>query len=388
MILKFSINYFLFFSTIAVSVPYLQVLLREEGFSSSEIGLLLGFFEVTGIIGPLIAGWAADKIGRYRFLILILSLGSGVTLFALNRSGTFLFAGTILVLFGLLYRPIPSLQDALSSRLLRDPVKQYGSVRIWGSVGFIVISLVLQLLGILNSNDPGRIVSIFALVMGLFFVSTVSLPEVKTKSINKDRRIRASLNTFSSIPLLFWIALATAFFIKLGLTGYYSFFTLFLKESYQINGVSAIWAIGALAEMPMLLWGSRLILRYGSSSMLVLSVIGASIRMFIYASGLPLPVIITGQMLHAFSFGLIHITIVSIINNSVPKNIRALAMSIYGGIGFGLAGFIGSSLNGYILENSGFTTLYIFCGIITLVPLLFIFLFRKSIGTESFQTHL
>lgn len=196
------------------------------------------------------------------------------------------------------------------------------------------------------------------------------------------------MNTFSSIPLLFWVALATAFFIKLGLTGYYSFFTLFLKESYQMNGVSAIWAIGALAEMPMLLWGSRLILRYGSSSMLVLSVIGASIRMFIYASGLPLPVIITGQMLHAFSFGLIHITIVSIINNSVPKNIRALAMSIYGGIGFGLAGFIGSSLNGYILENSGFTTLYIFCGIITLVPLLFIFLFRKSIGTESFQTHL
>lgn len=96
MILKFSINYFLFFSTIAVSVPYLQVLLREQGFSSSEIGLLLGFFEVTGIIGPLIAGWAADKIGRYRFLILILSLGSGVTLLRLREAALFCLPGQFL----------------------------------------------------------------------------------------------------------------------------------------------------------------------------------------------------------------------------------------------------------------------------------------------------
>jgi len=389
-VFKFSINYFLFFSTIAVSVPYLQVLLKLQGFSPADIGFLLGLFEVTGILGPLAAGWIADRIGKYRFMILVLSAGSGTALFALEKSGSFLSAAFVLILFGLLYRPVPSLQDALSSRLLEDPIRQYGKVRIWGSGGFIFISLFLQFSGILNGDDPGRIVELFAFVTGLFFISTLTLPEVEkpgdlSDKISGHREKPVSSLVLSSLPLMYWMALTAAFFIKLGLTGYYSFFTLFLKESYHVGGVSAIWAIGAVAEIPMLLWGSRLVIRFGSYSMLVLAVIGASLRLFIYASGLPLPVIISGQVLHAFSFGLIHITVISIINHLVPKTGRAVAMSIYGGIGFGLAGFIGSSINGLILEYRGFPALYLFSAVMTLVPLGPLFFLKRKLSGVNLE---
>ncbi len=390
-VFKFSINYFLFFSTIAVSVPYLQVLLKLQGFSPADIGFLLGLFEVTGILGPLAAGWIADRIGKYRFMILVLSAGSGTALFALEKSGSFLSAAFVLILFGLLYRPVPSLQDALSSRLLEDPIRQYGKVRIWGSGGFIFISLFLQFSGILNGDDPGRIVELFALVTGLFFMSTLTLPEVEMpgdlpgKASGHEEKPASLVPVLSSLPLMYWMALTAAFFIKLGLTGYYSFFTLFLKESYHVGGVSAIWAIGAVAEIPMLLWGSRLVIRFGSYSMLVLAVIGASLRLFIYASGLPLPVIISGQVLHAFSFGLIHITVISIINHLVPKTGRAVAMSIYGGIGFGLAGFIGSSINGLILEYRGFPALYLFSAVMTLVPLGPLFFLKRKLSGVNLE---
>lgn len=168
MLFKFGINYFLFFSMVAVSAPYLQVLLRSRGFSSLNIGLLLGIFEVTGIAGPILAGWVSDRIGRYRFVLLILAAGSGIAFFILGRTEVLWTASAALVVFGTLYRPIPSLQDALSSRSISNPLRDYGIVRIGGSLGFIGTSLFIQFSGILNVPTPGRIVVVFITLTIMF----------------------------------------------------------------------------------------------------------------------------------------------------------------------------------------------------------------------------
>ncbi len=358
--------------------PYLQVMLSGKGFNPAEIGLLLGFYEVTGVLGPLSAGWAADKMGRYRFPVLLLSFFSSFALFLFGYSVTVLTAGAALVLFGLFYRPIPSLQDALASRTLDDPLKNYGTVRIWGSIGFIVVSLGLQISGFLEGASVLRIILLFSGLMCLLFLSTLTLAEVRPEIPTAVQSAKRPVLS-SGIPFPFWVALATAFFIKAGLTGYYSFFSLYLKDVYSLRNISGIWAIGAMAEIPMLLWGSRLVIRFGPAATLALSAAGAALRMFIYAAELPLPFILFAQLFHAFSFGLIHITVVSIINHSVAKNRRAFAMSVYGGIGFGLAGFIGSSISGYILDRFGFPALYVFSGSVTLLPLVPVVLFRRSL---------
>lgn len=393
MLFKFGLNYFLFFSTIAVIAPYLQVILKTKGFSPTGIGLLLGFYELSGIAGPLLAGWIAEKIGRYRLLMLVFSLAVGGLLFFLGLSSSFVCAGFSLVLFGLFYRPIPSLQDALASRVLHNPVKSYGNVRIWGSIGFVFISLVLQFTGFPDVPSSFGIIFVFSVFAFFLFLSTLMLPEVHQVSEQSEKENEHlvlqngnSPHLFSGLTLPFLLALITAFFIKMGLTGYYSFFSLFLQNTYHLQSVSGIWAIGALAEIPMILWGSRLVTRFGPAAMLTLSVIGASLRLFIYASGLPLQVILAAQLLHAFSFGLIHITMISIINHTIRPHRRAFAMSLYGGIGFGLAGFIGSSISGYVLQRFGFSALYIFSGSITLVPLPFIFFFRRRMEAVSFKT--
>ncbi len=379
--LKFSANYFLFFSTIAVIAPYLQVLLRNKGFSSPDIGLLLGFYEISGIAGPLLAGVAAEKSGKYRFPLLILSFSIGGVLFLLGLSAGFISAGVSLVVFGLFYRPIPSLQDALASRSLHNPVKDYGSVRIWGSIGFITISLSIQIFHLIDTSSSFQIISIFGIFSTLLFISTLLLPEVE-RNTPKAVHVLEFLHPSGRLTLPFYLALLSAFFIKMGLSGYYSFFTLYLQDVYSLKGVSGIWALGAMAEIPMILWGSRLVTRFNPAAMLVLSVLGSAARLFIYAAGLPLPFVLAAQLLHAFSFGLIHITVISVINHTVKPHRRAFAMSLYGGIGFGLAGFIGSSISGYVLGSFGFKMLYIFCGVVTLVPLVPVFIFRKRVETE------
>ncbi len=384
MVLRFSINYFIFFAAMATVVPYLQQILKMQGFRAYEIGLLLGIFEITGIFGPLLVGWLADKIGKYRFILLVLTFGSGVSfLFFIFNIG-FIAALMVLILFGMMYRPIASLTDALASRTLTDVVRQYGRARIWGSIGFVGISFFYQIWGFLDTSSPVRIVTVFLVLMTALFLSNLSLPKIKMsknligRRYKPDAEKRESLfKVITSMPASFWIGISAAFIIKMGMSGYYSFFSIYLNDIYNLKGISGVWGIGALAEIPVVLWGSKFVVRYGAAKMLGLAAVGTVLRMFIYAIAPPLPVMLMGQLLHALSFGLLHITIIVLINHQISEKSRALAMAIFGGISYGLAGFIGSSLSGFILDSYGFSKMYFFCGVVTLGAVFLAVRFRK-----------
>jgi MFS transporter, PPP family, 3-phenylpropionic acid transporter len=386
LVLRFSINYFIFFATIATVVPYLQQILNIQGFKAHEIGLLLGFYEITGVFGPLLIGWFADKIGKYRIILLALAIGSGAAFYFLIFNIGFSGAAIVLILFGMMYRPIASLTDALASRTLPHAIRQYGSARIWGSIGFVGISFVYQIWGFLDTASSERIIMVFLILMSMLFISNLTLPVITENPKNgKSNSISTSVTKekyhlkkqIASMPLVFWIGISTAFLIKMGISGYYSFFSIYLNEVYNIESVSGIWGLGAIAEIPVILWGSRLVLRYGVAKMLGLAALGTVIRMVIYALTPPFPIMLAGQLLHALSFGLLHITIIVLISHSIPEKSKALAMAIFGGLSYGLAGFIGSVFSGFILESFGFSTMDFFCAAITLSAVFLVLSFRK-----------
>jgi len=368
----------------ATVVPYLQQILKMHGFSASEIGFLLGVFEVTGVFGPLLIGWFADRIGKYRSILLVLTMGAGLSFFLFVFNIGFIGTVMVLIFFGIMYRPIASLTDALASRTLSDVVKEYGQARIWGSIGFVGISFFYQIWGFLDSSSSYRIVIVFSVLMVMLFISNLSLPQIqkistsedKKKLVTKDGKTKI-LATIVSMPSVFWVGIAAAFFIKMGMSGYYSFFSIYLHDIYNLKGISGIWGIGALAEIPVILWGSRYVVRYGVAKMILLAAVGTVIRMLIYALVPPLPIILIGQVLHALSFGLLHVTIIVMINNQISNKSRALAMAIFGGISYGLAGFIGSSLSGLILDGFGFSVMYLFCTSVIMGAIFIITIFRR-----------
>ena len=386
MVLRFSINYFIFFAAMATVVPYLQQILKMQGFRAYEIGLLIGIFEITGIFGPLLTGWFADRIGKYRLILLILTVGSGASFLFFIFDISFTAALLVLILFGIMYRPMASLTDALASRTLTDVVKQYGHARIWGSIGFVGISFFYQLWGFLDTFSPVRIVTVFLVLMTALFMSNLSLPKIQISKTLKSQRNKpdtekkeSPFKVITSMPAPFWIGISAAFIIKMGMSGYYSFFSIYLNDIYNLKGVSGVWGIGALAEIPVILWGSKFVVRYGVAKMLGLAAVGTVLRMFIYAIAPPFPLMLTAQLLHALSFGLLHITIIVLINHQIPEKSRALAMAIFGGISYGLAGFIGSSLSGFILDSYGFSMMYFFCGAVILGAVFLVVRFRKQI---------
>ena len=82
------ISFFFVYSIFAIVNPYLQVLLRNSGYSYEAVGVLLGIFEVAGIVGPLIVGRIVDRTGRLKDTVLVATATTALGLILLVRGGS------------------------------------------------------------------------------------------------------------------------------------------------------------------------------------------------------------------------------------------------------------------------------------------------------------
>ena len=152
---RFSNFYFFYFSTIGVLVPYWSVYLKYLGFNAVQIGELVAILVATKLVGPNIIAGFADRISlRHGHSLGVLRLASGATLgifclmYAIEPSSSgatdqFLWVAVITFGFSLFWNAcIPQMEAAALNHLAHERYK-YGSIRLWGSVGFIVAVVAL-----------------------------------------------------------------------------------------------------------------------------------------------------------------------------------------------------------------------------------------------------
>jgi len=93
--------------------------------------------------------------------------------------------------------------------------------------------------------------------------------------------------------------------------------------------------------------------RLGEKRLLVIALFLSSIRWIIYAK-VQLPwVIFSLQWLHGFSFAAIHTVTVKLILKIAPQTMQVSAQSLYSAFNFGLGGFFGSLIMGFLFDYFG-----------------------------------
>ena len=356
-------NYLFLFVSWAILSPYLQLYLKARGFSPSRIGLLLGAFELAGVAGPMITGRIADRHAAYRPLLSAAFVVSAACFLPLQFTTLFPVALAALVVMGLSYRSTIPLLDSLVTRVLPDPTRQYGRLRVAGSFGFILISLFLQLSGLVTGDSALPILVAFCAAAAAAAGAAVFLP----------RGHRLAAHTGSPHPSTtgfdarFWTVLAVIFLGRFGIAAYYSFFSLYLKQTFPGTGVSMLWAIGPAAEIITIWFSGRLIRRWGIRVMLTVSLAAISVRLCLFVAAPVLAVVAAAQVLHAFTFGTFHTTAVAWVNGRVSPERRGMGMSIYNAVGTGLPTVIATSLGGYVLQARGFTGRFLSYAVVPLL---------------------
>jgi MFS transporter, PPP family, 3-phenylpropionic acid transporter len=359
----FLANYFLLFASFAILTPYLQLYLKARGFSPSRIGLLLGILELAGITGPIVLSRLADSRRAYRSLLAVVLVVSAAAFVPLQLTTLFPVYVLCLALMGFSYRSTAPLLDSAVSRVLSDPRRQYGRFRVAGSIGFIVVSLLLLFGRFVSSDAPFSILAAFGVSSLLASGAAFLLPAVP--KLPPHPRGGTAEGTSGAFGFGFWVIIGVVFLGRFGMGAYYSFFSLYLRDTFAASDsggssiVSLMWAIGSVAEIATMWFSGRLIRRWGLRAMLIVSLAAITFRLGLFVLAPSLLVIAFAQLLHALTFGTFHTAAVAYVNARIPAERRGLGMAIYNAVGIGLASFVASLAGGYVLEAHGYAALFL-----------------------------
>jgi PPP family 3-phenylpropionic acid transporter len=383
--MNLGIVYFFAFTVYGVASPYLSVLVRDLGYAPSVVGLLLGLFEVAGIVGPFFIGRFSDSLGRYRPGLFLVLLMVPLALIPLLLWRTILVSAFALVLLAFGIRSIIPLLDAATTLLLSNK-DDYGKIRSIGSFSFVLMALFLQFTPVLKPQTATAIgiwLGITALcammTLPLMHEGGVHQPKQKRNS-GSDSSVRGSLRF--SFPPVFIIGLIIIGLGQLSMAPIASFFSLYVSEELHWNAVGLMWALSAISEIPFMFISGKLIRKFGAAPLIALSMVAVIVRLSLYALFPTIAGAILGQLLHSLCYGLFHPAAVAFVSTHVPPQKRAVGLTMYLSLGVGLPTFIGSALGGYIVEFFGYRMLFGSYTVFSLIGLIVYAVFARGLSEK------
>ena len=359
--------YFFFFAALGVFIPYWPPYLKSLDFSAVEIGELMAIVMASKIIAPYLLGWLSDHFQR-RLIIIQGSLLITVIAF----SGVFIYQSfwwyaLVMTVFGFFWNASLPIFEALTMDQLKGNMSGYSTIRLWGSIGFIISVTILPLI-IMNETD---IMLLPYIVLGLLILNGISSLFVKDRT-NKIRTddLSGILETIKK-PVIMALLIACAL-QSLSHGAYYTFFSIYLEDhGYSRKFSGMMWALGVLAEVILFLIvmaKQHLFKQLGVYRLFSFALFITSIRWFVLALWVDnLTLLLISQLLHAASFGLFHLAAISLTHQLFPDHLKGRGQALYAGISFGLGGTLGTLLSGYTWDGMGATWTFLASALIALL---------------------
>ena len=360
---RFSAFYLFHFASLGVLVPYWSLYLKHEGFSAAQIGELIALLAATKIVSPNIWGWIADHTG-HRMAVVRIGATLGVLSFILVYfAHSYWTLALVMVLFSFFWNAILPQFEANTLSHLGSEYHRYSSIRLWGSIGFIVT--VAGMGPMLDAHGASILPTVLLLMfVGIWLASLLAprqdgvLQHVTTKSL------REVLLQPSVLALM-----AVCFLMQAGHGPYYTFYTLYMEgHGYSRSVIGQLWALGVIAEVVIFLFAPRLLGRFGLRNLLLGSLLLATLRWLLigYYPDV-LPIVLFAQLLHAATFGVYHAAGISLFHKYFTGRHQGRGQAIYSSISFGAGGAIGSYYSGIVWEAWGAQSAFIVAAVLSAV---------------------
>jgi len=355
-----SSQYFIYFGVLGIFLPYFNLYCYHLGFSGLQIGILSALRSLAMVLFPLFWGSLADRFQiRKPIYILCTFLSTsiwGLYLFFIDFWPMLLIA----VIYGIFYAPIISFLEAVTMDVLGKEKKNYGRIRAWGSISFIVMVLVLGKIIDLYSVD---IILILILAGSLIMAAiSVGIPAIKPKKQELLQPGADSLRQRRVIVFLF-----CAFLMLVSHGAYYGFFSIHLENlGYGSTFIGIAWALASTAEILVMIKSDKIFDRFSLENVLFFSFLVAAARWMILFFAGSTVIILVSQILHAVTYGTFHMASILYIDKLAPGQSKTLGQAVNNALTYGLGLMVGFFINGYVYEITGSYTLFLMSALIAL----------------------
>ncbi|EOL8934357.1 3-phenylpropionate MFS transporter [Cronobacter dublinensis] len=327
-----ALSYFTYFFSYGIFLPFWSVWLAGVGVAPETIGLLLGSGLVARFLGSLLL---APRVKDPSRLVFALRLLATLTLvFALGfwfgHQTAWLFV--ILVGFNLFFSPLVPLTDALAATWQRQITMDYGRVRLWGSLAFVIGSALTGKL--VSSYDYRAILALLSLGVASMLIGMMLKPSVMPQGEARHNEA-AGWPVWRKLVSENWRFLACVSLLQGAHAAYYGFSAIYWQgQGYSASVVGYLWSLGVVAEIVIFALSKKLFSRFGARDLLLLSGVLGSIRWGLMGWTTALPWLIVAQILHCGSFSICHLAAMRYIAAREGSEVIRL-QSVYSAVAMG-----------------------------------------------------
>ncbi len=338
--------YFLYYGNVGTVLPYFAPYLRGLGFSGGDIGAVQ---MLPSLLAPAVAlGWAtwADHRSTPALALRRASAWASFAVILLPFARTPLEVGAVVVLMALGDRAVVPLADSVTIEWCRErPSASYARVRLFGSVGFIVLTVSVGRALTMRGNRPADLlVPVLAVlcVAGYAIAARGAPPSAAhierpsgrdMLALLRDRRLHVVLLAAA----IHWAACAP----------YHLLYGVFVRDLGLPSDVTgAGMAVGVLAEIAALLLYPRVERRLSVRALFVVSFLGSSVRWALLSRATGAVAVAALQALHGLTFGLFWGSAMASLAALVPQRLRATGQAAFTAVVFGGGNAVGYALSG------------------------------------------
>jgi hypothetical protein len=406
---RLSVLWFLEWGITGAVMTYLPIYWESINLSKHQQSQLYAVMAVGLWVAPFVVGQVADRWLAIEKVLAASHFAGGISLYALatamdlykETAANFQSLLWLVGIFAVAYIPTVPLVSALCFRHLPDPGGQFGKVRVWGTVGWMIGGLLLSfwlersyvfdwlrgrhldgtivralrevflMLPRPSESDCFRMSAVLSFALSSFCVFLPHTPPAKTP--RSQVAPLAVLGMFRSATFSLFIGISCLLAV-LVVPLYNMAVPPLLKELHVPgNWVPTVMLIGQVSEFPALLLLSYL-LRHLGLKVIFAAGIGAwalrytlftlcapfektmadgttVVRYGLFSEGAPWSLVITGLALH----GVCHVFLIIVaqlyLDSQCPKDLRASAQNLLSFITLGIGFPLGTLLGGVLRET-------------------------------------
>jgi PPP family 3-phenylpropionic acid transporter len=340
--------YFFYFAYLGAFAPFFSIYLKAVGLSPVEIGAVMAAPAVARMTAPHLWGWLADASGGLVRVVRATTLAGLIAWLGMFEGTAFAWICAVAFALSFFLSAAVPLVDSTTLLRLGEKTGDYGRIRLWGSIGYMV---AVVLVGYLLDVFPvaALLWIVLALIAGTLALA-MSIPETEAPPHEEAAPITHVLGSPAVVALIAGSALMVA-----AHGPYYAFYSIHVvAHGYSKALTGWLWALGVLCEIGIFYWLPRLYGAFTLRQILIASCALAVLRFLLIGwAADSFALLLFAQTLHAATFGSFHAAAIGIVHRLFRGRHQARGQAIYGSLTYGVGGTLGSLASGYGWERLG-----------------------------------
>lgn len=402
---------FLQYAVMGAWVPLFTLLLKERNFSPQETAWCCATAALGALLAPLPWGQIADRHVPAQRCISFCSLVCGICLLVLSDRVDPVSVFVVSMVYWFFMYPVVSLGTTLTFRHLADPQREFGPVRMWGTIGWMVGSWIVAAwfhvpdwliervdsfaLAPPQTADCLRIGAVFAFLLAGYALTLPDTPPSPRRADQGTPLLGGPLRRLFEAPLLAFSMLRNRSIAVLSICMFGIYVTIPFNSQLTPLVLDQLGVSRPMLPLTLTLaqslevatlWGLPLILfRLKEKGTLIAGMLSWAAVMVVMSLGQPLWLVIASLGLNGIFICCFIVAAQMVVNRQAPRDVKASAqgmLQIVNGLGL----LIGHVLVGVLRDHfsDDFSAIFSIAAIVSGgLTLLFMANFRSTPETPT-----